>query len=54
MNKKFGILLLAVLLCFAACGDDGKDTGNAPEPTKEVEATQAPEATEVPEETEAE
>lgn len=26
MNKRFGILLLAVLLCFAACGDGGKDT----------------------------
>ena len=51
MNKRFGILLLAVLLCFAACGDGGKDTGNAPELTKEVTATPVPEATATPEPT---
>lgn len=54
MNKKLGILLLVVLLSFAACGDSGKETGgNTPEPTKEVTATAEPELTEAPEVTEA-
>ncbi len=51
MNKKFGILLLAVLFCFAACGNSEKENGNTPEPTREVMATPAPEATEAPEAT---
>lgn len=51
MKKILGILLLAMLLGFVACGDGGKDTGNVPEPTKEVAETQAPEETEAPEET---
>lgn len=51
MKKIVGILLLAMSLGLVACGDGGKDTGNTPEPTKEVAATQAPEITEAPEAT---
>ncbi len=52
MNKKLGILLLAVLLCFAACGDGGKEAGNNDtEPTKAVTVTETPEPTETPEAT---
>ena len=47
MSRKFGIFLLAVLLCFAACGDGGKEA----EPIKEVTATPVPKETEVPEPT---
>ena len=50
MNKKLGILLLAVLLCFAACGNDGKEAGKGvTEPTKAATVTEAPEVTKVPE-----
>ncbi len=52
MNKKLGILLLAVLLCFAACGDGGKEVGEKEsEPTKKVTATAEPEPSEAPEAT---
>ena len=35
MNKKLGNLLLAMLLGFAACGNDGREAGNNDtEPTK--------------------
>ena len=52
MNKKLGILLLAVLLCFAACGDGGKEAGNNDtEPTKAATVTETPEPTETPEAT---
>lgn len=52
MNKKLGILLLAMLLGFAACGDGGKEAGNNDtEPTKAVTVTETPEATATPEPT---
>lgn len=52
MNKKLGILLLAMLLGFAACGNDGKEAGNNDtEPTKAATVTEAPEGTEAPEAT---
>ncbi len=54
MKKRFGMLLLAIVLCFSACGKEEKETSNGRiESTKEVNVTEATKETEEPESTEA-